>query len=571
MAKKPVKKIDERKIPQKILSKVKQIKNRYYKEEDKNKFLKIYWKNYDEVKDNPKHKEFSEIILHKKTIAKIKNDNKREKIGGTIDKYYKIVLGMSKIRDLNDTKRSEIIKKYTEDPDGAMEEGLIMRRYETNPVTNEEDKIPILDDDGQIIPRDNREYFINANGSRRKNTNFDHALQHLLRRNVVGICINPKGLIGVFIEEIRDEQTNLKIPRHKLLKSSSKTMRSTVEVMKENKYINVEMLEDMIDTIEDELENGLITKSYVDMVKQYYNRLINNDDFETNLFFLRSSTKSYFDVVIDKEDLEACKNLLDEDGMLNINKLYKEYMYPFTSDCSNLLNYHNSNKEIVKVDNRNKPVVDKEGNTIIETNWNEFVCFQDVNLLQMNTEASVSGNITMYVDDESLSNNEVQHLDKIIESIKIMVPSSIHLDFGQDSKVNLIGSPFQFPAKDEENKELYEEAYDDEGNILKDENGDPVQIPILDYPSIMVYGIYPIEEYKVHIDTIDMTSEDGKLNNKKIEKESDDLTEEEIKDMEEAIKKNNQLDDIEEESEEEPEEESEEEPEEDKIIDVELW
>jgi hypothetical protein len=515
-------KSEERSMPKTILPKLKQIKNKFFKEDEIKDVKEKYWKIFDEQKEKYKNTGWSDTIIHKRSIAVLKNQKKREKLGGTLDKYYGLVLGSSKTRDMYSNKKLEIYNKWKEDPEGALDEGLIMTRTEVNPATGEEERVPILDKDGSIVPRDNREYYTLSDKSKRKNTNYDKPLRTALIKTIVGACVSVNSIDGVFIMELRDEQTELEIPYNVPVKFSARTTNSEV-IEIENKYIDKSLLEDMIESLKDDIEQDIITEGYAKNVEKYYNNLLSEETLTTTVFKLRSSKSSYFER-IDDEELKFCEPLLSDDGgYVDINEIYKKYFYPFTADCSNLLAYHEDNQYLDK---------DKKN-----VNWDELVSLQDVNALTINTEASLSGNYSIIVEDDTLFNNDITHNDKEVDGIRLIVPDYIKLDFAQDDRINVIGSLFQFQARDEENKDMYEE--------ITDENGKTTKIPILDYPSIMVYGIHPIAPYKNEVETIDMTKEDDEIGEMEIEKESDELTEEELKDMEDAVKENQELDETE--------------------------
>jgi len=512
MAKKPAVKKDE--LPASVLAVLKKIKNKYFKEDSLEEVKQLFIEELKEQKEQHKDQGWNDSIFYRRATSTLKNKKKREKLGGTVDKYYGIVLGYSKVRDLSASKRAEILKKWENDPNEALYEGIIMTVDTTNPQTGEIERSPLLDNDGGIIPRDNREFFNRADGSQFKNPNYGNALARAYRKSVIGVCSNIKGEKGAFLMELRDSTTELEIPLNNLIKFSGRTINSNVVLMEENKFIDKNLLEEMVENLDFDIEQGFITKEYAKILKGYYNKLINDETFETNFFNLRSSRGSYFTEIESKKDFEQCG--FDKD--FDINLLYKEYLYPFTCDCSNLLEYHNENRF----------EKDKDGNITENINWDEFVVLQDVNLIQLNTEASVSGNFTFYVEDETLFNKEVIHLETEIDSIRLLVPSHIELDFGQDSKLNVIGAPAQFQAQDEENKPIFEEIKNDDGKIEK--------IPILDFPMIIVYGIFAIKQYKVEVETLDLTL-DEEIDTKKIIEETNELTDEELEEMEKAVEK----------------------------------
>jgi len=506
----------EKTIPKIVERDIKILKSRIYKDIEEDEFLKTYWEKFEEKqKEYPM---FGENVIHKKTVASLKNSKKLEKLGGSIDKYYGIVLGSSKPRDIYERKRFEILSKWKDDPESAIDEGLIMVKKEINPVTGEEERLPFLDQNGNIVPRDNREFFIN-NENKTKNSNFGKPLPISLRKTVIGFFADEKGNSGVFIEELRDEQTELTFETNKLLKFSARTINKEVEILENNQYLTKEAIKDMIEDMGIEAEADIISEGYLNMIKKEYKKVF-EEKIETTIYMLRSVKSSYFEEPTRKEVEEFCKPLLSEyNGDVDIDYLYKKHMFPFTSDCSNLVKYHNDHKE-------------KNG----EINYNEFISIQDALVLQINTEANMAGNITMYIEDKSLFTKQVEHMNIEIESIPITIPSYIKIDFTQDSRVNIVGSIFQFAAKDEEGKELFEELYDKEGNILVDDKGEPIKTPILDYPRVMAFGIYAIPQYKVEVKTIDMTEEDDILED--IDGETDDISDEEMEEITEAIKEN---------------------------------
>ena len=512
MAKKPVKK---NVIPQEILTKLKRVKTKFFKEDTLKVVKEAYLEIYKEDKLEHKNKKWSNLIFHKRALTKLKNRKKSEKLGGAIDKYYMIVFGASNVRDLSQNRRNNIIDLWDADPQKAMSDGLIMFIKETNPKTGEIEKVPILDDTGGIIPRDNVEFGKRKNGTKFKNPNHDHAIAHAYRRNVIGACSNLQGVKGVFIHELRDKSaTDLDIPMNTLVKSSGKTLGTEVITLDKNIYIDRELLEEMITNLEDDIEQGIITEEYANEMKKHYINLllitkkkkkeeddeeeeedeVKHEEIETTLFKLRSTKGTAFIKVENEKEFEIADFPMRDHMQPNINLIYKKYFYPFTSDCSNLLNYHEDHR-----------FIDGDPEQI---NWDEFVSLQDVNLIQINMEASIAGNYTLFVEDESLFNKDIIHLDEDIDAIKLLVPSHVDLNFAQDSKLNIIGSPVQFQAQDDERKELWETKLNEEGEPELDKNGKEIKIPVFAFPIIMIQGIFPIPEYMIKVDTLDLTLDD---------------------------------------------------------------
>lgn len=545
MAKKPVKK---EVIPQEILVKLKRVKAKFFKDDTIKEVKEIYLDLYKGDKLEYKDKKWSNMIHHKRALTKLKNKKKSEKLGGAVDKYYGVILGASKVRDLSAKRRDSIIRIYEDDPDKAVNEELIMVRKATNPTTGEVEKVPLLDDAGGIIPRDNVKFFTRKSGTKFKNPNEGNAIAQAYIKNIIGVCSNSQGVKGVFVHQLRDKSVELDIPLDVLVKFSGRTIGTELITMTENEYIDKELLEEMIVNLDDDIEQEKITKEFANEMKKYYNNLIllankniikkdknveletilhddkikenTGEKIEVTLFKLKSTKGTAFIEVENEKEFENVDFPLNDNMQPDINLLYKEYFYPFASDCSNLLNYHKAHRYI---DNDPK-----------KPNYDEIVCLQDVNLIQINMEASMGGNYTLYIEDESLFNKDVSHLDEDIDAIKLLVPSTMNLNFAQDSKLNIIGSPVQFQAQDEEREEIWDTEIDDDGNEIK--------VPVMGFPLIMVQGIYPIREYMVKVETLDLTLDDRieveKLLDKKPKTKPKKKTEtkDEIDDIEEAIK-----------------------------------
>ena len=530
MAKKPVKKPADKKtvIPPEILTKLKRVKIKFFKEETITNVKKQYFELYEEDKKEHEEEAWSDLIFHKRALTKLKNKKKSEKLGGAVDKYYGIILGNSKTRDLSQKRRSKIIQSYEDDPQKAIDDELIVIRKATNPTTGEVEKVPILDDMGGIIPRDNVEFFTRKSGKKSKNPNFNNAISRAYRKTITGICSNSQGIKGVFIQELRDKSVELDIPINTLVKFSGKTLGTEIVTLDENNHVDKELLEEMIDNLESDIEQGIITEEFAKNMEKHYKNLLllipNEDEEETEtgkeikitLFKLRSTKGTVFHKVDNEKEFEIVDFPMRNDMEIDINLLYKEYFYPFTSDCSNLLNFHKIHR-----------FIDGDPEKI---NWDEIVCLQDVNLIQLNMEASMGGNYTLYVEDESLFNKDISHLDEEINTIKLLVPSNINLNFAQDSKLNIIGSPVQFQAQDAEREEIWETKINDDG--------EEIQVAVLGYPLIMVHGIFPIPEYIIEVETVDMTDEDNADLDKQISEKLETASKEKIvpKDIANAIK-----------------------------------
>ena len=552
MAKKPgtVKKVVKKGvIPPEILTKLKRVKTKFFKDDTVKAVKEIYLELYREDKEKYKDKKWSNMIFHKRALTKLKNQKKSEKLGGAVDKYYGVILGDSKVRDLSDNRRSKIIREYEDDPEKSINEELIMVRKATNPTTGEVEKVPLLDESGGIIPRDNVEFFKRKSGSKFKNANFGKAISHAYRKSAIGVCSNTQGIKGVFVHELRDKSTELEIPINVLVKFSGKTIGTEIIAMDENKYIDKDLLKEMITNLDDDIEQGIIAEEYASKMKEHYTKLLSitkkkkkkkgedeEDDenekydaleladsgikpktgkeIETTLFKLRSTKGTAFIKVENEKEFESVDFPMKNHMEIDINLLYKEYFYPFTSDCSSLLNYHKDHRFIEE---------DKEKEDKKKINWDEFVCLQDVNLIQINMEASMGGNYTLYIEDETLFNKDVSHLDEEIDAIKLLVPSHMNLNFAQDSKLNIIGSPVQFQAQDDEREDLWETEIvtDEEGNT------EEIKIPVMGYPLIMVNGIFPIPEYIVEVETVDLTFEDDAVIKKIVLDEETEEEEEE--------------------------------------------
>ena len=528
MAKKVVKKVVKKDvIPQAIITKLKRVKSKFFKEDTIKTVKESYLELYNEDKKKYKDKNWSDMIFHKRALTKLKNKKKSEKLGGAVDKYYGVILGTSKVRDLSQNRRAVIIQAWEDDPQKALDDGIIMIRTSSNPTTGEVEKVPILDETGGIIPRDNKEFFKRKNGTKFKNSNFGNAIARAYRKTVVGICSNLQGVKGIFTHELRDKSVDLEILVNILVKFSGRTTTTEVITMDKNKYIDGELLKEMIENLEDDLEQEIVTEEYANEMKEHYNNLIlltkkgEGEKIETTLFKLSSTKGTAFIKVEDEKEFEAVDFPMINDTKIDINALYKKYYYPFTSDCSNLLKFHTEHRYI---DNNPEKI-----------NYSEIVSLQNVNLIQINMEASMAGNYTLFVDDESLFNKDTVHLGEAIDAIKLLVPSYINLNFAQDSKLNLIGSPVQFQAQDEERKEIFE--------IEIDEKGNEVKIPVFGYPLIMVHGIYPIPEYIVEVDTVDLTLDD-EIDAENLVSDKKPETEEETEDETEEIK--DAIEDIEE-------------------------
>lgn len=527
MAKKPVKKDV---IPQEILVKLKRVKIKYFKDDTIKDVKESYLVLYKEDKLKNKDKKWSDNIFHKRALTKLKNKKKSEKLGGAIDKYYGIIMGASKVRDLSQKRRTSIIQIYEDDPDKAVNEEFIMIRKTINPTTGEIEKVPLLDDVGGIIPRDNVKFFTRKSGTKFKNPNEGNAIARAYIKNIIGICSNSQGVKGVFIHQLRDKSVELDIPFDVLIKFSGRTIGTELISMTENKYIDKELLEEMIDNLDDDIEQEKITEEFANEMKEYYNNLIllaqkkkektdkepikKGEKIEITLFKLRSTKGTAFIKVEDEKEFKNIDFPMNDNMQPNINLLYKEYFYPFTCDCSNLLNYHKIHRYI---DNDPK-----------KPNYDEIVCLQDVNLIQINMEASMGGNYTLYVEDETLFNKDVSHLDEDIGTIKLLVPSNMKLNFAQDSKLNIIGSPVQFQAQDAEREEIWDTDIDEDGNEIK--------TPVMGFPLIMVQGIYPIPEYIEKVETLDLTLEDRIEVEKLLDKKPKTKTKDDVDDTEEAIK-----------------------------------
>ena len=576
MAKKPgtVKKVVKKGvIPPEILTKLKRVKTKFFKDDTVKAVKEIYLELYREDKEKYKDKKWSNMIFHKRALTKLKNQKKSEKLGGAVDKYYGVILGDSKVRDLSDNRRSKIIREYEDDPEKSINEELIMVRKATNPTTGEVEKVPLLDETGGIIPRDNVEFFKRKSGSKFKNTNFGNAISRAYRKSVIGVCSNTQGIKGVFVHELRDKSTELEIPINVLVKFSGKTIGTEIIAMDENKYIDKDLLKEMITNLDDDIEQGIIAEEYASKMKEHYTKLLSitkkkkkkkgedeEDDenekydaleladsgikpktgkeIEITLFKLRSTKGTAFIKVENEKEFESVDFPMKNHMEIDINLLYKEYFYPFTSDCFSLLNYHKDHRYIDG---------DEE-----KIDYDEFVCLQDVNLIQINMEASMGGNYTLYIEDETLFNKDVSHLDEEIDAIKLLVPSYINLNFAQDSKLNIIGSPVQFQAQDDEREDLWETeiATDKNGNTITDEDGTikQIKVPVMGYPLIMVNGIFPIPEYIKEVETVDLTFEDDAdikkivLDEETEEEESSDELEkikdaiEDVEELEEEIK-----------------------------------
>ncbi|KKL80379.1 hypothetical protein LCGC14_2005360 [marine sediment metagenome] len=576
MAKKPgtVKKVVKKGvIPPEILTKLKRVKTKFFKDDTVKAVKEIYLELYREDKEKYKDKKWSNMIFHKRALTKLKNQKKSEKLGGAVDKYYGVILGDSKVRDLSDNRRSKIIREYEDDPEKSINEELIMVRKATNPTTGEVEKVPLLDESGGIIPRDNVEFFKRKSGSKFKNANFGKAISHAYRKSAIGVCSNTQGIKGVFVHELRDKSTELEIPINVLVKFSGKTIGTEIIAMDENKYIDKDLLKEMITNLDDDIEQGIIAEEYASKMKEHYTKLLSitkkkkkkkgedeEDDenekydaleladsgikpktgkeIEITLFKLRSTKGTAFIKVENEKEFESVDFPMKNHMEIDINLLYKEYFYPFTSDCFSLLNYHKDHRYIDG---------DEE-----KIDYDEFVCLQDVNLIQINMEASMGGNYTLYIEDETLFNKDVSHLDEEIDAIKLLVPSYINLNFAQDSKLNIIGSPVQFQAQDDEREDLWETeiATDKNGNTITDEDGTikQIKVPVMGYPLIMVNGIFPIPEYIKEVETVDLTFEDDAdikkivLDEETEEEESSDELEkikdaiEDVEELEEEIK-----------------------------------
>lgn len=501
-------------IPDTIIMKLKIIKNRYYDDKDIEEVKEIYFQEFESQKEKYSDQGWSDKVFHKRALTSLKNQKKLDSIGGSLDTYIGINLGKSKITDLASGKRERIKKKWENDPIEALNSGLVMFRNEENPETGEIDRVPILDDEGDIIPRDNNEYFNKKDGGKWKNPNYGSAIGHSYQRKVVGVCQDMQGEKGIFMITLKDKlATDIEIPLNEPVKFSGRT-KNVKEKELEKIYLDKETVKERLSGIKIELEGGndKITKEYYERVSnQYKNLFKNKDKIKTRYLELSSSRGTSYNSLSEKEIKKL--DFPKKDGEIDVDYLYKEYMMLFSSDCAHLLEYHKDNAYLDE----------KKENT----NWDEFVVLQDVNVIQKNTEASMSGNYTMYVEDDSLFLNEVMHNNNIIDSVRVLAPSFLDLNFGQDSRIDVIAGISQFQSQDDERNPIFEE-------VKNKETGKIEKVEIRDYPILFAYGIYPIPEFKIEIETTDLRH-DEKPDIEETE-ENVELTKEETKEMEEIEK-----------------------------------
>ena len=469
-------------IPANIKKLLIPIKKKYYKDISVKEFKKIYEEEFIKQKEEYKGEKWNDLVFHKKTFTSIKNKKKRESLGGVVEQFIGINFGVGKVRDLGEKKRNEILDKWKKDPLKAIEEKLILTRPQKNPQTGEIKNIPIQNSDGEIVPVDSREFFERKDGSKWKNPNHGLALPHSYIRTVVGVCMNNKNIKGVFILELRGKQTEISVPINIPVKYTIKVIGTEVLKVGENEFISEELIASQIEYIEADIESDIIDKKYANEKIKLLNDLLEGIDGEIVFYKLRSTKSTNF-IEIEEEEIEKIDFSKNIDGSINIDLLYRKYFRSFTCDSSHLLDFHDKNRYI-------------DGD-IDKINWDEMVSLCDVNLIQANMELSSSGNYTMYVEDDSVLYHDIIQNDKAIDSIKLIVPGHIKIDFGQDSKLNIIGNPVQFQSQDDDRNLIFEDDVDGEGK--------PIKVPILDYPMIIVYGVYALPEYKVEIGEIDLT------------------------------------------------------------------
>lgn len=469
-------------IPADIEKKLKLIKKKYYKDISVKEFKKTYEEEFIKQKEEYKKEKWTDMVFHKKTFTAIKNKKKRESLGGIVEPFTGINFGAGKVRDLSERRRNEILDKWKKDPLKTINEKLILTRPQKNPETGEIKKIPIQNSDGEIVPVDSREFFERKDGSKWKNQNYGLALPHSYRRTVVGICMNNKNIKGVFILELRDKQTEISVPTNIPVKFTSKLTGTDILKFEENEFISEELIASQIEYLEADMQSDIIDNEYADEKLKLLTDLLEGTDEETVFFKLRSTKSTNF-IELEEEDIEKIDFPKKGDGSVNIDLLYRKYFRNFICDSAHLLDYHAKNRYI-----------DGDPNKV---NWDEMVSLCDVNLIQANMELSSAGNYTMHIEDDSMLYYNVVQNGETIDSIKLIVPGHIKIDFGQDSKLNIVGNPVQFQSQDDNRDLIFEDDVDEEGK--------PVKVPIFDYPMIMIYGVYAIPEYKVEIEEIDLT------------------------------------------------------------------
>lgn len=483
--KKPVSKVKETKkfeIPTNIEKLLKLIKVKYYKDISVKEFKKTYKEEFIKIKEEYKKEKWSDMIFHKKTFTAIKNKKKRESLGGAVEPFVGIIFGAGKVRDLSEKRRNETLDKWKKDPLETINENLILTRTQKNPQTGEIQKIPIQNSDGEIVPVDNREFFERKDGSKWKNQNYGLALPHSYIRTVIGVCMNNKNIKGVFILELRDKQTEISVPIYIPIKFTTRLIGTDILKWEKNEFISEELITTQIEYIGTDMESGIIDNEYADEKLKLLTDLLEGTDEEIVFYKLRS-TKSTSFIELEEEEIKEIDFLKKKDGSINIDLLYRKYFRNFICDSAHLLDYHEKNRYI-----------DGDPNKV---NWDEIVSLCDVNLIQINMELSLAGNYTMYIEDDSMLYYNIVQNDETIDSIKLIVPGHIKIDFGQDSKLNIIGNPVQFQSQDDNRDLIFEDDVDEEGK--------PIKVPVFDYPMVMVYGIYAIPEYKVEIEEIDLT------------------------------------------------------------------
>lgn len=80
-----------------------------------------------------------------------------------------------------EAQRNEIILSYKKDPQKVIKNELIMLRTSINTKTGKIETVPVLDNDDNIIPIDNTEYFTKKNGIKSKNRNFRNPLKNIIK------------------------------------------------------------------------------------------------------------------------------------------------------------------------------------------------------------------------------------------------------------------------------------------------------------------------------------------------------------------------------------------------------
>jgi len=393
-------------------------------------------------------KEWTDQIWIKRSVMRIKNRYKRKSFISTYS-FVGRVLGCGKKIDMLGKMKLKILVDYKKDPLKAMDDGIIFSRIEVNPDTGAERKIPITDKNGNIVVRDNRKNFKRTDGSLFPNQNFDKPLATVMRKRVQLVAREQEtGVMKFTVLELRDNETNLEIPINQVVEFIAA---STVKIQDRSS-----------------------------MSKKEKSR-------EPDEYSLRSVKKVTKFKVLGDEELKE-RNIT----IPSIDKIFKsKAMSKKRCNLDDLLRYHKKNSVI--------PIYDKDGNKIDErVNYDEFVMVMG-DAISISIEENMRGNKTIFIDDESIDENTVEHEGNEVESVIVTVPPHVIklIDFAVDSKIIISGAPYQFPMQDDKKQTIYK----------KDSDGE--NVPVLGYPAIYASGLYAIPEFKndVEVEPIEETEE----------------------------------------------------------------